>query len=62
MVQCVEGVHVRSYELITAPEKVWGGPDKDGNWNGMLGVLQRGVSHGEDDASQDLKEIIFTLT
>ncbi|XP_063840053.1 glutamate receptor ionotropic, kainate glr-3-like isoform X2 [Scylla paramamosain] len=30
------------YELITAPEKVWGGPDKDGNWNGMLGVLQRG--------------------
>ncbi|MPC65412.1 Glutamate receptor 4 [Portunus trituberculatus] len=30
------------YELITAPEPVWGGPDKDGNWNGMLGVLQRG--------------------
>ncbi|XP_063840054.1 glutamate receptor ionotropic, delta-2-like isoform X1 [Scylla paramamosain] len=30
-----------NYELIRSPEKVWGGPDKNGNWNGMLGMLQR---------------------
>lgn len=35
---------VGSYELIRSPEKVWGGPDKNGSWNGMLGMLQREVS------------------
>lgn len=38
-----------SYELVRSPEKVWGGPDKNGSWNGMLGMLQREVSPvGED--------------
>lgn len=35
---------VDSYELVRSPEKVWGGPDKNGSWNGMLGMLQREVS------------------
>lgn len=35
-----------SYELTQSPEKVWGGPDEKGNWNGMLGMLQREVSYG----------------
>ncbi|MPC24166.1 Glutamate receptor 2 [Portunus trituberculatus] len=30
-----------SYELIRSPEKIWGGPDENGKWNGMLGMLQR---------------------
>ena len=44
MTVCKDFHVVRSYKLVTAPEKVWGGPDKNGVWNGMLGLLQRGVS------------------
>ncbi|XP_063840050.1 glutamate receptor ionotropic, delta-1-like isoform X1 [Scylla paramamosain] len=29
------------YELTQSPEKVWGGPNENGDWNGMLGMLQR---------------------
>lgn len=35
---------VGSYELVRSPEKIWGGPDENGDWNGMLGMLQREVN------------------
>ena len=48
---------VGSYELVRSPEKIWGGPDEDGNWNGMLGLLQREVSHDGGAATKDLVEL-----
>ncbi|MPC24168.1 Glutamate receptor ionotropic, delta-1 [Portunus trituberculatus] len=38
---CVAWLLLNSYELTQSPEKVWGGPDENGDWNGMLGMLQR---------------------
>ncbi|XP_053634332.1 probable glutamate receptor [Cherax quadricarinatus] len=29
------------YELVLAPENLWGGPLRNGSWTGMLGMLQR---------------------
>ncbi|XP_045118643.1 probable glutamate receptor [Portunus trituberculatus] len=29
------------YELVTPPDGVWGAPDANGTWNGLLGLLQR---------------------
>ncbi|XP_063840043.1 probable glutamate receptor [Scylla paramamosain] len=29
------------YKLVTTPDGVWGAPDANGTWNGLLGLLQR---------------------
>lgn len=35
---------LQSYKLVEPPDGLFGAPTKNGSWNGMVGMLTRGVS------------------
>lgn len=39
--------YINSYKLIEPPDGMWGGPNDDGTWNGMVGMVMRGVRLSE---------------
>ena len=34
---------IHSYTIEEPPDGMWGGPNPDGTWNGMVGMVKRGV-------------------
>ena len=39
---CIAG-RLNSYELVEPPDGQYGAPEDNGTWNGMVGMLMRGV-------------------